>query len=270
MYSQCSWDSSSFALVCPTTTGTMPKAMDSRTRSITLTGSHTVNKVRQELVRQLSDLEYLDFSNNALNSISDAALAYPKLAHLNLRKNQLTQLDGARFPPFGNLRYLDLRDNPIQDISPLSFNAAMDVCVPLSQPLPEVVLLLDSDMCNLTTKTSLELHCRTVVCDGSPTRECPSPSHTVIPISAKCDGFPDCDDGADERACSGRLQDGVLHSSGGSAPLENLLVCTLFTEESLSNAIYFFRGVLLTLQLTGSYGFRGNLLRLNHLQVREV
>lgn len=79
----------------------------------------------------LSDLVYLDCSNNSLTDISESTFGnLRKLAYLDLSFNTLLQIEERTFGPLASLVMLRLTDNPgLGDIHPDAFseNAALQV-----------------------------------------------------------------------------------------------------------------------------------------------
>lgn len=67
-----------------------------------------------------SSLEYLDLSNNVIDDsagyVSFTSRYFPRLRHLTLRENRLSQIQQDTFDQLRNLRFLDLSQNPIRVI----------------------------------------------------------------------------------------------------------------------------------------------------------
>jgi hypothetical protein len=162
----------------------------------------------------------LNISGNANADYSWGTLTgLSLLKSLDLSNNNLTQLVPYSLAPFGRLSYLDLRNNPrLQDtpLDPFTLHAAVETCQPLQSANPRT-LLMDDDFCTLEDHRGVQPNtvCTLLVCKSHTDHKlaCPLPhgadveddviyNTTYISPSQLCNGVGDCPLASDEETNS--------------------------------------------------------------------
>lgn len=209
----CEWKGEN--LTCNDAGGTsnafrVPPNFDPRIRYLDIRHYSKINSVSSRLSQMGRNLQSVVIRDSTLRKINTGAFVpLTKLVHLDLSNNQITEVDYDELPPYGALRYLDLRGNRmLTKYDPYLFHASLGTCDP-SEPLHQ--LFVDANKCQVVMENS----CQHVVCVNGTQPEVAWKCRNEERISAVrvCDGRIDCADSSDENFCNPELQ--FTNNGGG-------------------------------------------------------
>lgn len=219
-WSMCKWRDAN--LTCdgtlqPSDTETInavPLNIDRRIRHLHLSNFPRLYRIVEFVSNTLSNLESLTVTNAILNLFDNGALiSMSRLTYLDFYNNNITYLEYDILPPFGKLRYFDLRNNSLHTpaLDAYALHAVMGTCDPTEPPH---VLLMDDDACRIEVVNG----CQRVVCkpgvrEPALVEQCDDGGEYLAPQF--CDGYADCADGSDERGCSGTMEVFVPEDDAG-------------------------------------------------------
>lgn len=208
----CEWDG--FALHCDgnRADNTVQRGvgnLDARLRTITIRNYSHFTSLSGIFGLGLADLASLTITNTSLQFFPTGALSpLSRLKDLYLHDNLITYIGDGDLPPFGNLEFLDLRNNLFSrpGFAPLALHAAMSTC---SQNTASRVLVTDESMCTMYTD---QRGCQLVNCTAEAQyvvyQSCDATNATapLIKTTQLCDGVYDCPSNNDELYCQVELK----------------------------------------------------------------